>query len=834
MKWIKLTAIFLLLIMPLSATAVAQEWKVPITIEGAEIKLVFGTNSSATREYDEGIDIPWMPPPNPKVLAYFNISEYEKKHQQLSHDYRPIINKDNPKEIWKLYLIPISIKEIKLEWNASDVPETISLYMDVNGDRVGDVDMKDKSSYSLPAEKRVVYIIAEYIPKLDVTVEPESIVVNKSTEIMITVTSDGEPIEGATVTVKGCGVYKQGTTDKNGQVKMKIHPKSVGIIKVSASKKGYISGEAEITVIQPKQEWEVNITVVFPEKNETLTFGVKENATEGYDENLDKVASGNNSYFYYPNNMKLVKSYVPQSYIIEFPLVIEYVTPNKSIIIKWNSTDLDDVPAIYSIELIHKDKGKKIDMRKNTSYTFKTQSGKEKYNFTIMIKEIEKPKVEITSPRDGDTINGIINITGTVEDLYLEKYIVEYSKDGVNWSVIKESNETVVNGTLAKWDTRTVPDGNYTIKVTARDKAGNLNFKTVNVTIKNEIINIRTVNETIDKNETATLNVTTNVTIVASSSLGNATLNLTVQELTSVKAFGIKERSGTVLYVNVSGSVKNVTTLELIVNYTHYTGYKPYIYMYKNGTWENITDSCIIDENNKTVTINLTRLAESKNITIDQLIRDPVFALVSAPDLVVDIIVPSEMTAGNTYTITVRVENVGNANASSFKVRLMINDRTIKEEVCNNISVGETKEVIRYSWTPSSAGRYEIRAIVDPDNEVKELNENNNVESIDVEVKPRYHRGATGAIGGGFGGGTVITPTPTPIQTPTPTPTPTPIHTPKQTPKPTPTPTPAPTPTPTPTHTPTPTPTPEKPVPGFEILLVLIAIFVALKICRKH
>ena len=118
-----------------------------------------------------------------------------------------------------------------------------------------------------------------YIPKLDVTVKPDVIVVNTPTEVKITVTSDGKPVEGATVIVSGCGVSLSDVTDVNGQVKMTILPKSVGTINVSAIKEGYRSGSAKIIVVPPVQEWEVNLTIVFPDLNETLTFFAFSNST---------------------------------------------------------------------------------------------------------------------------------------------------------------------------------------------------------------------------------------------------------------------------------------------------------------------------------------------------------------------------------------------------------------------------------------------------------------------------------------------------------------------------------------------------------------------------
>ena len=146
----------------LPAIAIAQEWKVPITfISGnTKIKLEFGTNVSATRGFDEEIDLP-LPPlgMGQKKYAYFNISEYEKNEdvQKLYKDYRPLINQSNSEEVWKLHLK--SDEKIHLKWDTSNVPCLITLTMKIGSKTI---DMKQESSYTLEAGEYVIYITACY------------------------------------------------------------------------------------------------------------------------------------------------------------------------------------------------------------------------------------------------------------------------------------------------------------------------------------------------------------------------------------------------------------------------------------------------------------------------------------------------------------------------------------------------------------------------------------------------------------------------------------------------------------------------------------------------
>ncbi|MCD4756456.1 hypothetical protein K8R20_02480, partial [bacterium] len=87
----------------------------------------------------------------------------------------------------------------------------------------------------------------------------------------------------------------------------------------------------------------------------------------------------------------------------------------------------------------------------------------------------DAPEVEITSHNDGDIVNGLQKISSKVFDVNLSHY----------WFVIEDSSGTTVAGPgpvhndgpvvlpTFDWDTTGVDDGIYTIKLEARDKAGN-------------------------------------------------------------------------------------------------------------------------------------------------------------------------------------------------------------------------------------------------------------------------------------------------------------------------------------------------------------------------
>jgi len=88
------------------------------------------------------------------------------------------------------------------------------------------------------------------------------------------------------------------------------------------------------------------------------------------------------------------------------------------------------------------------------------------------------PYVKIESPSHSDTLSGAVNIFGTVTDndphhywLAAENALTHQSVVGFP-GVVNENN-SFTNRLLYRWDTTKVADGNYIIKLEARDSAGN-------------------------------------------------------------------------------------------------------------------------------------------------------------------------------------------------------------------------------------------------------------------------------------------------------------------------------------------------------------------------
>jgi hypothetical protein len=79
---------------------------------------------------------------------------------------------------------------------------------------------------------------------------------------------------------------------------------------------------------------------------------------------------------------------------------------------------------------------------------------------------IDRPRVD--SPRPGEALQGLITITGStnLKDFQSAEVAFAYDQDGdLDWFLVQRSSETVKDGVLAVWDTTTITDGTYRLRV---------------------------------------------------------------------------------------------------------------------------------------------------------------------------------------------------------------------------------------------------------------------------------------------------------------------------------------------------------------------------------
>jgi 1A family penicillin-binding protein len=85
------------------------------------------------------------------------------------------------------------------------------------------------------------------------------------------------------------------------------------------------------------------------------------------------------------------------------------------------------------------------------------------------------PRVELTQPRDGDVVEGIVPIYGSARIDDLAHYEVQYGmgETPLGWGQVARNNMSLEDGVLATWDTRQLENGLHAIRVVVFDHYGN-------------------------------------------------------------------------------------------------------------------------------------------------------------------------------------------------------------------------------------------------------------------------------------------------------------------------------------------------------------------------
>lgn len=76
--------------------------------------------------------------------------------------------------------------------------------------------------------------------------------------------------------------------------------------------------------------------------------------------------------------------------------------------------------------------------------------------------------IRVTYPGVGDSVQGIVEITGTLSTSsfnYAEVFFAYAAVDNLNWFLIGRIDQPVTAGVIARWDTTTITDGVYQLKL---------------------------------------------------------------------------------------------------------------------------------------------------------------------------------------------------------------------------------------------------------------------------------------------------------------------------------------------------------------------------------
>jgi hypothetical protein len=83
-------------------------------------------------------------------------------------------------------------------------------------------------------------------------------------------------------------------------------------------------------------------------------------------------------------------------------------------------------------------------------------------------------QIDITLPKAGDQIQGLITLKGTADIPNFAFYKYEYAPIGSdNWAAIVANNKVVRNNELGIWDTSVIATGDYQLRLVVTDNQGN-------------------------------------------------------------------------------------------------------------------------------------------------------------------------------------------------------------------------------------------------------------------------------------------------------------------------------------------------------------------------
>ncbi len=98
------------------------------------------------------------------------------------------------------------------------------------------------------------------------------------------------------------------------------------------------------------------------------------------------------------------------------------------------------------------------------------------------------PRVSLITPLDGSVLREVVQITGTALSGQMTFTHIDVGEgfEPVTWTPIAQLTRPVANGLLALWETRSMEDGVYTLRVTVNDQVFGRSEQRVTVVLKND------------------------------------------------------------------------------------------------------------------------------------------------------------------------------------------------------------------------------------------------------------------------------------------------------------------------------------------------------------
>jgi len=144
------------------------------------------------------------------------------------------------------------------------------------------------------------------------------------------------------------------------------------------------------------EEWAVHLNATLEGYSDLSVFGVRTDATEGFDLAYDQVDPpqppvGVVSYFWYPNNptspvdlRRLSTSEIPSRLPMNWTYRLMPADIDGIMVVEWTAEEIDGMPSEYSVHLLNSKEEAIADMRETTEYSFQAESGTT-YDLTIHI-----------------------------------------------------------------------------------------------------------------------------------------------------------------------------------------------------------------------------------------------------------------------------------------------------------------------------------------------------------------------------------------------------------------------------------------------------------------
>jgi hypothetical protein len=106
--------------------------------------------------------------------------------------------------------------------------------------------------------------------------------------------------------------------------------------------------------------------------------------------------------------------------------------------------------------------------------------------FSILPQAQTGEQPDITTPLPGQALQGAVMVSGHTALKNFQSAEVSYSyASGGSWFLISQSREAVDDGKLAIWDTTTITDGDYKLRVQVFLSNGSLAEKVIGVRVRN-------------------------------------------------------------------------------------------------------------------------------------------------------------------------------------------------------------------------------------------------------------------------------------------------------------------------------------------------------------